>query len=345
MRSRLKFFLLALLAACALLAQETWNGVDRIVAVGDVHGDYDQFTSLLRAAGVIDRENHWTGGKTHLVQVGDVLDRGADSRKALDLLMSLEKESRAAGGNVHALIGNHEAMNMYGDLRYVSPGEFAAFRSKKSEQVREMYFKEQLKQVPETDRAQWEGAHPLGWFEHRSAFAPNGVYGKWIRGHHAVIKVNDMIFMHGGISPKYAKTELKKINQQVSEELEDFSKLQGGMVMDPEGPLWYRGLAQGNEAALGTHVRGVLERLNASYIVVGHTVTQGMVTPRFGGQVLLIDVGLSKVYGSRPACLIVEGGKRYALHRGNKLELPSGSGPELARYMNQVNAIDLAPRP
>src|SRR5207248_1697127 len=107
--------------------QDVWTGVERIVAVGDVHGDYEQFTGVLASAGLIDGHGDWTGGKTHLVQNGDIVDRGPDSRAVMDLLMKLEKQAAAAGGAVHALIGNHEAMNVYGDLRYVSPGEFASY--------------------------------------------------------------------------------------------------------------------------------------------------------------------------------------------------------------------------
>src|SRR6478672_1717349 len=85
-------------------AEEVFTGVDRVVAVGDVHGDFDAFVTILRSAGIIDAKNRWTGGASHLVQIGDVLDRGADSRKAMDLLMSLEKQASKAGGRVHALI-------------------------------------------------------------------------------------------------------------------------------------------------------------------------------------------------------------------------------------------------
>src|SRR3981081_2430132 len=136
-----------------------WTGVERIVAVGDVHGDYDQLVAVLRSAGIIDEQGNWNGGKTHLVQNGDVLDRGPDSRKAMDLLMRLEKQASEAGGYVHALIGNHEAMNVYGDLRYTSPGEFAAFRDESSEKVREAAFQ---KEHP-ADREAWEKQHPLGY--------------------------------------------------------------------------------------------------------------------------------------------------------------------------------------
>ncbi|MSR03122.1 MAG: hypothetical protein EXR94_10365 [Gemmatimonadetes bacterium] len=112
-----------------LLAQDSVVGVSRIVAVGDVHGDFAQFTTVLRQAGVIDAKNRWAGGQTHLVQTGDVPDRGPDSRQVMDLLMELTPQAEKAGGQVHALIGNHEAMRVLGDLRYVSPGEYEAFRT------------------------------------------------------------------------------------------------------------------------------------------------------------------------------------------------------------------------
>src|SRR5438105_6348655 len=192
-----------------------WTGVERVVAVGDVHGDYDQLVAVLRSAGLIDEQGNWTGGKTHLVQNGDVLDRGPDSRKAMDLLMRLEKQAAEAGGYVHALIGNHEAMNVYGDLRYVSPGEYAAFRDENSEKTRDAA---RQKERP-SDPAHWDTQHPLGYFEHRQMMGPDGYYGKWMASHDTVIKINDSLFLHGGISAKYASMKIKDINQRVREEL------------------------------------------------------------------------------------------------------------------------------
>src|SRR5918999_924153 len=80
------------------------DGVRRIVAVGDVHGGYDEFTRILRVTGVIDSRDRWTGGDTHLVQTGDVLDRGAASRRALDLLRRLDREAPDARGRVLPLV-------------------------------------------------------------------------------------------------------------------------------------------------------------------------------------------------------------------------------------------------
>src|SRR5258708_26245086 len=87
-----------------------WAGVERIVAVGDVHGDYDQLAAVLKSAGLIDEQGNWTGGKTHLVQNGDVLDRGPDSRKAMDLLVRIEKQAAGAGGIVDPPNGDHGGM-------------------------------------------------------------------------------------------------------------------------------------------------------------------------------------------------------------------------------------------
>src|SRR5262245_51188475 len=92
------------------------DGVERIVAVGDVHGAYDRFVEILQTTGLIDNRQRWSGGRAHLVQLGDVVDRGPDSRKVLDLLQRLEGEAASAGGAVHSLLGNHEIARMLGDL-------------------------------------------------------------------------------------------------------------------------------------------------------------------------------------------------------------------------------------
>ena len=333
------------------LAQDSFKGVQRIVAVGDVHGDYDEFVTVLRAAAVIDGNNNWAGGKTHLVQTGDVLDRGPDSRKAMDLLMELEKQAKKAGGAVHALLGNHEAMNIYGDLRYVSPEEFATYRTPKSEELRDKLFGltvEDLKNkgAPAPDdafRKKFDDEHPLGWVEHRLAFAAKGTYGKWLLQHKVVVKINDVLFLHGGISPKYAGTAMKELNKKTKEELEDFNKLENGVAMDQDGPLWFRGLAQSDEAGLTALVDQILKTNEASRIVIGHTPRPAVLS-RFGGKVITIDVGLSKVFGGPPAFLLIEGPKYYAVHRGHPLELPSAGGDPLP-YLKAAAALDPQPSP
>jgi Calcineurin-like phosphoesterase len=327
---------------------DAWDQVSRVVAVGDVHGDHDAFVTVLKDAGLVDARLKWAGGKAHLVQTGDRVDRGPDSRKVMDLLQRLEKEAKKAGGLVHALLGNHEAMNMLGDLRYVIPAEFAAFRGPDSERRRERLWqaiqaerkKKEEPPLGAEDRKGFEVEHPLGWVEHRLAYAPDGTYGAWLRRENAVIRIGDTLFLHGGISPKYADFSLRDLNERIRTELADPDPMTALVTSDPDGPLWFRGLAQG-DPALAPHLAAVLEKHQSRRMVVGHTVTEGgLVFPRYDGRLVQIDVGLSKSYGGPPAALVLEEGKAFALHRGKRLLLPDRDGEPLLRYVREVMALE-----
>jgi hypothetical protein len=334
--------------------QDTFNDVRRIVAIGDVHGDYQRFLELLRTAALIDAKNTWTGGDTHLVLDGDFIDRGDHSAQVLDLLMDLEPQARKAGGRVHALIGNHEAMNLYGDLRYMTKDDFAGFAvanderpSSKDLQDRQMRAAlDDLKRqgTPPADENAWrkkfQDEHPLGWVERRIAFQPDGKYGRWIRQLNVIVKINDAVFLHGGISPKYAALTRSEINTKVRKELSNFSQIGGGIVTDNEGPLWYRGMAQlpDDNREMAALVPRILATQQARHIVIGHT-PQLAVMPRFGGKVIAIDVGLSEPFGGPPAFLLIEDGKYFVMHRGRRIELPVDGG-SVAEYLRQVAPLE-----
>lgn len=353
MKKRLAYalsFALLVTGAAAARAEDSWDAVARVVAVGDVHGDYDQLVAVLRDAGLVDAGLRWAGGKTHLVQTGDRVDRGAESRKVMDLLMRLEKEARKAGGRVHPLLGNHEAMNMLGNLRDVSPGEFTAFKDPDSQRRRSALWerlREERRQRGESaptdeDRKRFEAEIPLGWVEHRRAFDPKGSYGAWLSRQNAVIRIGEALFLHGGLSPKYGDFSLNDLNERIRRELREPDPMTAVVTQDSEGPLWYRGLAQGH-AALSPHLDVVLRRHGARRMVIGHTPTEGLVMPRFGGRVLAIDVGLARVYGGPPAALILEGRQAFALHRGKRLALPEGEGEPVLRYVQEVAALEPDP--
>ena len=273
------------------------NGIERIVAVGDVHGAYDRFVAILRTAGVIDEGAHWTGGKTHLVQLGDIVDRGPDSRKALDLLQRLEGEAARAGGQVHALIGNHEVARMLGDLRLVAPGEYAAFVTSDSASLRQRF----IDTLPPNTRDDALKETVLGLLEMRVAFGRDGVYGKWIRTHQAVVKLNGVLFLHGGISPAVAALPCDAINDTVHEDLtSNLDKTLAAplktLTASPDGPLWYRGLAQQPDT-FAPDVADILSKQQARAIVIGHSVVpDGRITVRFGGTVVLTDTGMQPAY-------------------------------------------------
>ena len=229
------FSLASVSPAWAEPPKEVENTPGSVVAIGDVHGDFDDFVAILQKEKLIDAQRHWTGGKTTLVQVGDLLDRGPKPRDVMDLLMTLEKEAPQAGGQVVSLLGNHEVMNIMGDLRYVTPVNFASFADSNSEERQKAAYQAYVKwrsshmalfaelaQPMELTEGEWMARHPAGYVEQRDAYTPNGIYGKWLREHSALADIGGVIFLHGGISPNVAKMKLAGINTRIRDEIKQF---------------------------------------------------------------------------------------------------------------------------
>jgi hypothetical protein len=361
--------------------QDVWTGVDRIVAVGSVHGNYGRFVSILQTAGLIDAETNWSGGTAHLVQTGNVVHLGPHSKRVLDLLIKLQEQARAAGGHVHALIGNHEVMNLTGDLRYATPEEYAAFADENSKALNFRFFDPEAEAWKVNDaetqvdnpagqmgqrrykafRAKWVADYPLGYFKYRYAFGPDGDtapawvtqilasesstktkvfddlrktkrYAPWATKQNVAIRINDTLFVHGGISPKYASSSIREINETVRGELVEKAKLKVGMAVDPEGPLWYEGLGKGSVSE--SHVEQLLKQHQVKRIVEGHTHMPGAIMPRFEGKVLAIDAGLRL---GRMTFLVIEEDKTTAVQGSKSVDIPSDSN-KLLGYLKESAA-------
>src|SRR5687768_14942129 len=243
---------------------------ERVVAVGDVHGAYDRFTGILRAAGLIDQRDRWIGGRAILIQTGDIVDRGAHSKRVIDLLRRLERDAARAGGHVYPLLGNHEFMRAAHDWRYVSADEYEAFENNDSESLQKTMLERML--VTARRRATAEGRDfdadeyreqffkdiPPGYLEMRRAFDKGGQYGDWVRKRLAAVKVNGVLFVHAGISEKTAALGCDGINAAIRADLEalpvPMEKVPGMFASSEDGPLWYRGLALEPEEALAPAV-------------------------------------------------------------------------------------------
>jgi hypothetical protein len=321
----------------------------RVVAVGDIHGAYDNFVEVLRMAGIVDEGAHWTGGTTHLVQTGDFTDRGTDTRKVMDLLRRLQKEAKEAGGRAHILLGNHEVMNILGDLRSVDPKEYESFRTVDSMRRIQRFYANAIARA--RDRAKAAGEEfdedayrrklekeaPLGFVERTRAFSKDGEYGRWLRGLKVVARVNGIVFLHGGLTPEVAALGCEGINKNVHRELnEDFDKTRGQpgatLAAGGDGPLWYRGLASQDEAVLEEDLEQVLQAMDARAVVVAHTVTKtGRIQGRFDGRVIMIDVGMAPAYHDSLAALEVAGdGTVSALYPDTRAVIsmpPAGVAP------------------
>jgi len=318
--------------------------VERIVAVGDVHGAYDRFVGILQTAGILDRRLRWAGGRAHLVQLGDVVDRGPDSRKALDLVERLQDEARRSGGAVHALLGNYEVMRMLGDVRYVTPGEYEAFVTSRSEQVKSDF----LSTVNPQLRDQLPKDMPLGYLEMLVAFGPKGHYGEWLRKLDAVVKINGVLFVHGGISPEIAGMSCDVLDTAVRREITTDVDATGSTPPDfslssgENGPLWYRGLAQEPDA-FAKSTDEILAKQNARAIVIAHTVTSGRrIEMRFGGKVFLIDTGMQPGYieNGRASALDIKGGVFTAIYTDRRdvlFKLPADAPKAAAPFAPPVD--------
>ena len=328
-----------------------WTGVERVVAIGDLHGDYGRYIDVMKSAGLINKSGKWSGGKTHLVQTGDITDRGADSRKIIDHLVKLSKQAKKKGGYVHLLIGNHETMNVVGDLRYVSPGEYAAFATQNSPRLQNMQWERQVEWMQvntpefaeidlEAYRIEWDKQVPLGWVEHRQAWSFNGKYGKWVEGSHVAIQVNDTIYLHGGISEKYCKFSLQSLTEQVLAAMQNHDPSVISAMNDPLGPVWYRGLAQEEETELFSQtLDNILDRYGAKRIVIGHTPTGGVVWPRFDQRVVANDTGIAAYYGAHKGLLELTSDGATAIYGEQRIPVPTlNSGRE--DYLRAVIEVD-----
>ncbi len=259
----------------------------RIVAIGDLHADLPAALEVLRLAGLVDADGHWSGGTTTLVQTGDTTDRGPDSKEVLELMMQLQTEAAAAGGTVHALLGNHEVMNLTGDWRYVSPDDIADFGS------------------PEARRA---------------ALSPDGPLGAWLLERDAVVQVGDIVFVHGGVGSTWAEHGAAGLSDLVRAALTGKASPE---VLGSEGPLWNRVYLQADEPLACAELGRALQTLGARRMVVGHTTQRdGRIASRCGGQVLGIDTGISRHYGGNHAAVEFLDGDARAIYAQGKVDLP-----------------------
>lgn len=328
--SKFRLVITAALAAVTAVAAAPPQP-SRIVAVGDLHGDFSVWRDIAGAAGIVDPNGHWIGGHTTLVQVGDVVDRGPESLKLVRELMRLQKEAVKQGGQVIALVGNHEAMNMTGDLRYTTPADFAAFASPNSPALRERLYETKKAEIEAKYHARdpsmtaaaihdaWIAATPLGWVEQRLAWAPNGEEGKWVVHNPAVVLLGDTLFVHGGLSVEASKLSIAEINKRVGAALAKLDDSPSSIIENPLGPLWYRGLitrdAKLTEIPVGGPPRPtidielttVLGAYGAKRIVVGHTPNLKGIQILDNGELVTIDTGNSVYYGGPPSYLEIIG--------------------------------------
>jgi len=260
------------------------NRYKRIVAVGDIHGDYDKLVNIMQHAKLIDENNDWIANDSIFIQTGDLIDRGDDSKNIFDLLIKIKKQADKHGGQIYTLLGNHELLNMQGDYRYLSPNDVAEY----------------------------------GSIENREeAFSLHGEYGSFLRREmDPIVIIGDTIFIHAGLTSEYAYIGINDINERIHnllinapsyEELYEFNKQQNythpifsDHLFSDYGPLWTRFLSlELNEKAVCNDLDVVFNIIKVNRMVIGHTVQdQGKINTKCNNRLILIDIGLSSYYGN-----------------------------------------------
>jgi len=351
--SRTALVYLFFLSACASAQELDVEKIapERVIVVGDVHGDFKQFRVLLEQAGVINKRKKWRAGKAILVQLGDVTDRGPDSLKVIRLLQDLSSQAQAVGGRVEVLLGNHEMMNMIGDLRYVHAGEFAALRDGNSRSRRNSYYEKvkaaELAAVPEGEaapefnkahRKQFDVQHPLGFVEHRLLWQAAGELGQWALARPTVLKIADTLYVHAGLSPDYLSESISSINTRVRTALVNSTPKEGETLIidDANGPLWYRGWTR-MATSPENHQRldAVLNAFDVKRMVVAHTPLVPTVLPRFDGKILMVDVGMAKHYGHGTGLLELINSKPFVRHGKELIAIPEVDA-DVIEYLDKV---------
>lgn len=273
---------------------DVYSGASKIIAIGDIHGSFSRFINLLLEFDVIDDDLDWDWGEGHLVITGDILDRGEGVNEALWFVYQLEKEARQEGGWIHLLLGNHEVMVLRGDERYVNEKYTQVVSKALKIRVSDLY-------GPETEM------------------------GRWLRTKNVIEKVNDILFVHAGISPELIRRDytIRIANERIRDsldmrdyviQLEDELRFLYGY----EGPLWYRGyIREWQEIPMSDRdqVISILDFYGASTIVVGHTIMD-QISSLYDGLVYAIDTGIYR--GSEGEALLWEDGAFF------RLTIPSG---------------------
>ncbi|HEU4859007.1 MAG TPA: metallophosphoesterase [Chitinophagaceae bacterium] len=257
-----------------------YNGVKNMLVISDIEGNFAALRKLLQGNGVIDENFNWTFEKNHLVLTGDFVDRGATVMEVLWLIYSLEEKARAAGGHVHFILGNHEIMNMSGDLRYVHErySQHAAIINKNYMQL----------------------------------FGPDAEIGRWLATKNIAERIGDILFTHGGISSyvNNLKIPLKEINEIsrpfYTDTTYEYKDSRLGVLFSDFGPFWYRGYYKDIPKATAAQIDSTLEFYNIRHIATGHTIVAENISTLYNGRIINTDVHHADGHSE---ALLVEKGK------------------------------------
>jgi hypothetical protein len=269
-----------------------YNKVKKLLALSDIEGNFAAFRKLLQTNGVIDENFNWTFGDGDLVLVGDFFDRGQQVTEVLWLIYYLEDKAKASGGYVHFVLGNHEIMNLSGDLRYLEQKYLDNARLLQQDYV--------------------------------SLYDKNSELGRWLRTKNIIEKIGNILFVHGGVSGYINRinTSVPDINTLArpyySDSLYKYDDPRSDIIFSDFGPFWYRGY-YANNPEIPLQLDSTLSQFNVAHIVTGHTIVADTISVWYKGKLLNTDVHHAE---RKSEALLIEDDKFYRVNaQGNKVLL------------------------
>lgn len=304
----------------------------RLVVIGDLNAQYNLLQRLLIGLKLMKRNGAWCGGRTVLIQMGDIPNRGTAARASMDLVIRLRRQAKDAGGEIYWLLGNHEVMSVLGHEAYVCADEYMEFAS--PEEIDRFYAARtrfMYEQLGAPDRPgyveplggklkAWEDANAPGREAYRRGMGPSGVFGQYIRKLPICFKLGPLLFVHGGLSPSWADYGIQGLEEESkaawASEPGFYQELDPhGIFRDPLGPLWHRAYCVANASVVRQDLQEALTLVGATQMFVGHTRTDtvddgepSVPMVRQRGRLIMTDVGLGEP--GEPGCaLVIERGR------------------------------------
>ena len=259
------------------------NNAERIIIIGDVHGDIRRFKSVLIDSKIINDNLEWIANppNTIIVQLGDQIDSlNRNTNENWEILNDYEmiyftehlnNIARVKGGFCISLIGNHELMNVIGDFSYVSQSS--------------MNNNDNNKEIARRD-----------------LFKPKGSIGLMLGKRPLIIKIKDLLFCHAKLELEHLEI-LKKYNKDIfyinsiwSNYLEnnkiniEDKEILDKIIIGSNGILWNRNENKRDET------EQLFKELNISYMFLGHTALDRI--SLVDNQIWYCDTGLSRAFGT-----------------------------------------------
>ncbi len=296
-----------------------------IVAIGDLHGNYQGLVDILKFAELIDDGGHWKAPSAHLVQLGDILGRGGEPGKIFALLHRLEIEAAAMGGGVHMLLGNHEVLTLRGTLVYNTPAEFqdvADWAPASFGPVEDISPSPDWTPVATDPDKYRKRLSMMGCETFQRYLNPRGPMGEWLLSHPTVVILGDTLFVHGGLNRHHGLMDLEDLNREVREEVESLQDgREAALHLVKDGPQWNREYVGRFSPDLNAELNDVLDYHACRRMVVGHTPTgaiaplrTGEVLPLFEEKLWCADTGIGAAYGAHLGALRLRDGEARPLY-------------------------------